>query len=358
MRSLTIRAGPGARRLIRKHGLDPALIKIIAGASGGPKWLGLYRLDRAILETFADWFKERTDPLHMVGSSIGTWRLAAYATADPVAAFDRLWQAYSRYEWHPGQTPAQTLADSRALLDRMLGPEGAAQVLSHRFLRMHVVCAASKHLGRFNSRLALVPFFTAAGLANALSRKSLALFFDRAVFSDPRGLDLSGWDDFPPMVHPLTEASLHDALIRSCAIPLLLDGGPVGEIAGVFRDGGIIDYHFDVPFLAPDREGLLFYPHFEPRVVPGWFDKRLPWRRARPQVIDRMLLIAPDPQFARSLPLGKIPDRNDFRRLDNAERRRLWATSVAETERMADEFRELVENGGLIDRIEPLGAPA
>ncbi|GEQ98813.1 hypothetical protein JCM17844_24500 [Iodidimonas gelatinilytica] len=57
---LSIRAGHHARRLIRKEGgLEPARIKLMVGASGGPKWLALARLDRAILR---HWIVGRTQP--------------------------------------------------------------------------------------------------------------------------------------------------------------------------------------------------------------------------------------------------------------------------------------------------------
>lgn len=354
MPALKILAGPGAAETIRRDGFDPNRIKVILGASGGPKWLGLYRLDRAILGHFEQAWAGRTDPVHLVGSSIGTWRLAAYALPDPVRALDRLWSAYKRFAWTKGTRPKETRSASRDLLDRLLLDTGPDAILSHPFLRLSIVCARARHLGCFNSRLAQMPFFSAAWLANRMSRKALGAFFERAVFADPRGPDLTGWDTLPTKVRPLTRLNLPDALLQSCAIPLLLDGGPVGGHKGCYRDGGILDYHFDSVFVPPGDDGVIFYPHFGPVVVPGWLDKTLPGRKARRAVKDRMLLICPDPAWVAGTRLGHLPDRHDFLRLDNAERQALWKDFVSASERLADDYRALIAGETLADRIEAL----
>ena len=49
---------------------------------------------------------------------------------------------------------------------------------------------------------------------------------------------------------------------------------------GIYWDGGIIDYHLHLPY--HQAKGLVLYPHFTDRIVPGWLDKAMPWRRASP----------------------------------------------------------------------------
>ena len=50
-----------------------------------------------------------------------------------------------------------------------------------------------------------------------------------------------------------------------------------------------------------------------------------------------MLLVAPTRAFVATLPNGKLPDRNDFRRYgqDHAGRRRDWDRAIGECERFA-----------------------
>jgi hypothetical protein len=55
--NINIFAGKNAFSLIRKKGLSPDLIEVIAGAAGGPKWLILYHLDKFI---FTSWITQST----------------------------------------------------------------------------------------------------------------------------------------------------------------------------------------------------------------------------------------------------------------------------------------------------------
>jgi hypothetical protein len=96
--------------------------------------------------------------------------------------------------------------------------------------------------------------------------------------------------------------------------------------------------------------------------VPGWFDKGLPWRRARGPAharrFRRALLVAPSAAFVARLPGGKIPDRRDFYALPPAERVRRWQRVVDESERLGDELRALAESGRVADAARPWAAPA
>jgi|GEM_PF-5567405 len=89
--SLTFKAGASALRSIRNNGFDISSIGTIAGASGGAKWLVLSQLDRAILTNLVP---KLQGPVHLLGTSIGSWRFACYVQNDPVAAIDRFEAAY------------------------------------------------------------------------------------------------------------------------------------------------------------------------------------------------------------------------------------------------------------------------
>lgn len=79
-------AGREALPLIRQKGLTPDMVRVMAGALGGPKWLILAGLDRQL---FPDFFRRRREPLFMIGSSIGLWRFTAAAQANPRAGIER-----------------------------------------------------------------------------------------------------------------------------------------------------------------------------------------------------------------------------------------------------------------------------
>jgi hypothetical protein len=66
-----------------------------------------------------------------------------------------------------------------------------------------------------------------------------------------------------------------------------------------------------------------------------------------------VLLLAPSRQYLATLPHGKLPDRKDFKRYlgDDAGRERYWRKAMAESQRLGDEFLELVDGGKLGERL-------
>ncbi|MCI0516358.1 MAG: patatin-like phospholipase family protein, partial [Woeseiaceae bacterium] len=195
----------------------------------------------------------------------------------------------------------------------------------------------------------------AAAAANLFSRRSLGAFFARGLFYDPRTLPpFYNVEGFPLHRIRLTGENLVDAIIASGSIPLVLNG--VRDIAGAppgtYRDGGVIDYHLDLPLSDPDRYTL--FPHFFDSMKPGWFDKRLSWRRMTPANIDRTIVVYPSPEFIKGLPNAKVPDRTDFVTLSPAERIRTWRAVIDRCRYLADDLAEVIAHDRLADRIEPL----
>lgn len=350
--SLTFRAGAGALKSVKTHGFDIASIGTIAGASGGAKWLVLSQLDRAILSQLVPQLK---GPIHLLGSSIGAWRFACYAQQQPLAAIDRFESAYINQSFSARPDIHEITATSRAMIEVVLGRGGATQILSHPQFRTHVMAVRSRHVLASEQRWLLAAgLLTAAGL-NAISRRTLGLFFERALFYDARDLppffDARG---FPIRKTRLTGANLADAVVATGSIPLVLSGvsNIDGAKPGMYRDGGVIDYHHDLPH--GDGERLTLYPHFFDRIIPGWFDKHLGWRRPAAAHVSQTILISPSPDFVARLPNGKIPDRTDFVKYTQQERVAAWRTCVAACQEMADDFCEVLETGQLAAHLKAL----
>ena len=352
MRALTLKAGPDALRILRERGLRAEDVDVVPGASGGPKWLVLAGLDRFLLgELFA---VARSRPLHLIGSSIGSWRLACLAQRDPAAALARAHEAYIEQRYTKKPSLEEVTRVGAAILDVLLGATGAGEIVSHPWARLHVVTSELRGLGATDRRWPLLASLAVAAAANLISRRALARRVWRVIFHTA-GDDspFRGLSDFPTLHHPLTRDNVRPALLASASIPLLLQGVEVPGATGLHRDGGIVDYHLDLDFGA--GEGLVLYPHFYPHVVPGWFDKSLRWRRATGKNFRRALIVAPSPEFVATLPDGKIPERGDFYAYDDATRIRAWRRVVAESERVADELRELLATGRIAERVETIG---
>ncbi len=350
--SLTFKAGAGALKSVRQHGFDLSSVGTIAGASGGAKWLVLSQLDRAILKSVVP---QLSGPVHLIGSSIGSWRFACYAQENPIAAIERFERAYLDQSYSEKPDIHEITARSRNILNEVLGENGVSEILSNPLFRMHVMTVRSRHIMASETRAVLALGLISAAVFNAVSRSTLGWSFERALFYDKRDVppffDVQG---FPLQRIEMTARNLEDAIVASGSIPLVLSGVQDidGALPGVYRDGGVIDYHLDLPHSAHER--LTLFPHFYGRIVPGWFDKRLKWRRPQPGNVDRTILISPSDEFVASLPNGKIPDRGDFMAYEPAERVRIWKQCVAACEALADEFREVMEKEQLPARLEPL----
>lgn len=352
MRALQIHAGPVARRHLREHGLAPSDVRAVPAAAGGPKGLALLPLDGFL---FGNWLAGAQHTVHLVGASIGAWRMAAACLPDARAALAQLAEDYitQTYPHEPGRMPtAQTVTEhfSRHLQQRL--GERAPEVLGHPRFRLHVIAGRGRRLLHRPGRVATPLGWLGAFTANALGRRRLGGWMERVVFSDPRDplpLELS---DYPTHRVPLSDANLAPAVLASCTIPFMMQ--PVQDVPGAppgtYWDGGITDYHLHLDYraLAP---GLVLYPHFQSRVVPGWLDKAWKQRHRPTPALGNLVLLSPRAEWVASLPNAKLPDRGDFKRYgeDEAGRQRDWRRALAESQRLADEFAQLVAGGRAID---------
>ena len=352
--ALVFLAGRRALERIRTNGLVSEDVQIVAGAAGGPKWLILGHLDRLL---FGHWFRDRTQPLFLLGSSIGSWRLAADSCADPVAAIDRMEAAYIHQVYQRKPTPQEVSAQSLEIIDQALGSSGAREILHHRVNRLNLAAVRSRHLLACGHRLPLALGLATAITANLLSRSLLTWFFRQTLFSDPRSRPPFAYLGQPSIgTACLTPDNLKMALLASGAIPYIMAG--VGHIPdapkGLYRDGGAVDYHLDVPF-GLSGAGIVLYPHFSQRIIPGWFDKHLYWRQPSEENMADVLVVAPSEAFVAQLPNGKITDRSDFYTYagDDQARFACWQQVADAGRLLAEDFIEAVESGRIRHRVKP-----
>ncbi|MFT7287886.1 MAG: hypothetical protein ACI87W_002001, partial [Halieaceae bacterium] len=117
-RPLDILLGPAAAAHIASHGWRGEDVRLLLGASGGPKWLILGHLDRVLFSDFLG--GEGRGPLEAVGSSVGSWRHACLAQADPRAALDRFEEIYLNWTYSAKPDAQEVSAASAAMLRHIL----------------------------------------------------------------------------------------------------------------------------------------------------------------------------------------------------------------------------------------------
>jgi hypothetical protein len=375
MSSIVIQAGPRAIAHIQSHGLNPQDISIMPGAAGGPKGLGLAKLDEWL---FADWlpqgFAQRSAPIELIGASIGAWRFAAvcrgvesgkFSPDATRAALENFASAYSQQKYPRKVNAAFITAYARDLIHNLFVGH-IAEVLTHPHYRLHVLAVRGKNILAREQRGRTHAGYALAAFANIAGRRHLRHFLDRTwfyagahttpLFDSDTSHGRGQFDPFRTEYAPLTEANFGDALIASGSIPLILEGvrNIQGAADGTYWDGGIIDYHLHLPYAR--REGLVLYPHFTHKIVPGWLDKMLPWRKAKGEWLDNVVLISPSREYLARLPLGKLPDRSDFSKFvdDYEGRLKYWRFAMAESGRLRDELAGLIQSGNIASAIRPL----
>ena len=352
--SISFIAGSNALQVIRDEGLKPERIRVVTGAAGGPKWLVLGGLDRVL---FGSFFKSRKKPLFLLGSSIGSWRFAAVAQKDPVSAIDRFEKAYLDQFYSSMPSTDEVSDASWKILNEYLDDRHIDEILEHPYLRLGMLAVKSRNIFTGRSRARLAAGMAIASLTNVLSRKSMGLFFDRALFSDSRDTPpFSEIDDFSIHRVPLTRHNLKPAIMASGSIPMVMNGVSLipGAPDGVYRDGGMIDYQIDIA-ADPDPAHIVLFPHYTDTVTPGWLDKHLSWRRAHGHTMRNTLIVCPSRRFIDNLPYKKIPDRNDFMKFRGRDQERLsyWRTVIESGRILADEFMEAAGSGRIRNSVIP-----
>jgi hypothetical protein len=342
MDAIVLKAGPAALEHLRRNGLSPADVACVPAAAGGPKGLALLAFDRWL---FGDFLKDVAEPPLLVGASIGAWRSAASAQRDPLAALQRLEDAYVGQSYGDRPPPSEIAASVASMVRAVFPTWDPRPDVPLRVL----VAQAGRRLRGRNDRRA----FLGAALANLQHRDRLAVYLKRMVFTHGPATALDAiWpvcDAFGAAFHALDDANARPALAASGSIPVICDA--VHEIPGLPRgdywDGAMIDYHLHLPFHP--LPGLVLYPHFGTSIVPGWLDKHLPWRRAGGHWLGTTLLVAPSKRFLARLPNGKLPDRKDFfaYRGRDAERMAAWRQAIGECQRMVEEFARWCEKPDL-----------
>ena len=346
--NIEIFAGEKAAEIICDRGLKENDIKAIVGASGGPKFLVLAGLDKVILNT---WFKKRTEPLFFIGSSIGSWRGAAYASKAPLETLAVMTESYMKQTYTSKPSRKDVTDESIRILNDFLTDKDIDYILSKSKVNLNIISAQCTGLSSLESNAALALSFIPAVFANLISRNLLLKIYTRTLFHNTRNT--------PPFTNcfknanrvKLTDKNFKDALLSSGSIPFVMLGikNISGAPTGTYRDGGLTDYHINIDFGVKD--GIVLFPHFSSRVIPGWLDKSLSWRKPDKEFFSNTVLVAPSKKFIESLPMSKIPDRTDFKTFfqKDDERLKYWNEVIKMSSVVGEEFMEAASSGKIKD---------
>lgn len=352
MALLQYRAGRRALVRLREQGFGPGMMRALLAPAAGPKWLSVVGLDQALI---AGGFLSAPAGVTLLGASAGAWRSFALAAREPARVHRALCDDYIERRFTHADDAASISQAYRALLLRVFDDLDVAHALTHPQLSLGIVAARARGLTGSRARSLQTAALTGAALLNALSGHSQRLFFERTLFTNAGQAEMLA--GLRGRRAALTADNARQVLLASGSVPLVM--APVRDVPaappGQYLDGGLTDYHVAQPIDCGPTGVAVLLLH-QARVIPNWFDKWLPHRRAKPRWLQDVLLVHPSPAWLAALPGGRVPTREDFEAFVDApeERIRRWRTAVGQSERLGEQLLSDVSAGRIPDLVRPL----
>ena len=306
---------------------------------------------------FEEWLPQSSQPIDLIGSSIGAWRYANYCKPSFRQAFDDFERVYFGQTYKDNATFKDISDEIYRILDAIF-PDGCeTDILNHPRYRINIFADACRGLVKYDQPFILGSSLLAATLLNTVNRKTMQWFFKRYLFQHQHSPQLIGNDRFQNTSVTFDADNLKSVILASGAIPLVVEGVTIpGHDKTCFRDGGLLDYHLTLNYNL--ESGIVLMPHFSPKLVTTWLDKYTPWRAPDTSGMENVLIITPSKEFIASLPYGKIPDRSDFKRFegDDISRNQYWRECTERSAELASALAMVIESGEIVDKLEPLEA--
>jgi len=355
MSDIVVRAGRSVFGMIKDGGFDWDRITHYIGPGTGPRWLVASGFDLTLLKN--EILGNRV-PLTLVGSSAGALRFAAWIQPEYDKSYRNLMESYISMTFSKRDNSGSILRAISNVIDDYVEGDALPFALNNKRYRLVIITARTKHLTASER----VPFqglgMGAAFFFNAFSRSMTRLFFQRVVFyggAIPPSFCLKR--NFKGNIAPLDAVNFKHVLMASSSIPLVVAGvrNIYGAQNGIYRDGGLTDYHLNQRYAFKEEDAVLLFSH-QRRIVPGWMDKRLTYRKPLGENLDNLLMVYPSEDFVQKLPGGKVPDRQDFKTFagDPATRMEHWRKVVTMSESLGDQFLEMVASGKIQNLVKKM----
>ena len=355
MSRIRIKAGERIYKIIKDGGFNFDSVSTYFGPAVGPRWLIACGFDLTLLK---GGFLGRSSAVNLIGSSAGAFRFAAWLQPEAIQSYNKLMDAYINVRYSRKDTPATVLEKITGVINEYLEDDALPFALANKKYRLVVITARARGLVAFENiwlqKLGLVTCY----VFNYFSRNNIYHFADRVVFyNGAKPPSFCFRSQFRGNYVPINEVNFKYAVLSSGAIPIVIAGvrDVYGAPRGVYRDGGLIDYHLTHQFAAKENEIVLFFHHQE-RIIPGWLDKNIVRRAPDAETLSNVLMIFPSQSFIENLPGAKVPDRTDFVTfIDDQETRiKNWRKAVELSAPLGEDFLELVESGKIRDLVEKL----
>jgi len=355
MSRILIKAGSRIYNIIKDGGFNFDSVSTYFGPAVGPRWLIASGFDLTLLKSG---ILGRSNAVNLIGSSAGAFRFAAWLQPEAIKSYNKLLDAYINIRYSKKDTPATILEKLTGVINEYLKDDALPFALANKKYRLVVITARARGLVAFENHWMQKIGLITCYVFNYFNRNNIYRFAERVVFyngSKPPSFCFQ--PQFRGNYVQINEVNFKNAVLSSGAIPIVINGvcDVYGAPRGVYRDGGLIDYHLTHQFAAKENEIVLFFHHQE-RIIPGWLDKKIVRRVPDAETLSNVLMVFPSQSFIEDLPGEKVPDRTDFITFINDQETRIknWRKAVELSAPLGEEFIELVESGKLRDVVEKL----
>jgi hypothetical protein len=355
MSRLRIKAGKKAYEMIKDGGFSFDAVSAYFGAAVGPRWLIASGFDMTLLN---QGLLGRKKAVHLIGSSAGAWRFAAWLQPQAPECYKKFLDAYITVAFTRDDTPASILEKFSQIMNEYIEDDALPFALANKRYRLVVITARARGLTASENIWLQKSALAVCYVLNFLSRDNLHAFAERIIFyNGSKPPPFCFRPEFRGRFVRMDEINFKYAVMASGAIPLVVAGvkNIFGAPRGVYRDGGLIDYHLSHQFAARENELVLFFHHQE-RIIPGWLDKKIPRRIPDQETLSNVVMVFPSQSFIDKLPGGKVPDRDDFMTYidDSGQRIQNWNRAVELSRPLGEDFLELIESGGIREMVEKM----
>ena len=196
----------------------------------------------------------------------------------------------------------------KANVESFIDTRDIPYILNHPKFDLAIHTVRSKNIAASeNVRIEGMALIVSAAL-NLFKSDLMKPFYEKAIFytGHPKP-DFISQGYRGTTIH-MDEKNLKDVALATGSLPYLIRGvsGISGAPRGVYRDGGLINYQLNEDYYPAD--GLTLFFHYQEKITPGWFDKKLSWKKPSAKILDRVFQIYPGQAFLKMLPGEKIPD--------------------------------------------------
>ncbi|MEA3471662.1 MAG: hypothetical protein U9R24_08080 [Thermodesulfobacteriota bacterium] len=355
MSDIVVRAGRAVFDMIKDGGFDLNRITHYIGPGAGPRWLIASGFDLTLLKNEV---LGSTFPVTLVGSSAGALRFAAWIQPEYEKSYRNLMESYISMTFRRRDNSGSILRAISNVINDFIEDDALPFALTSKRYRLAIITVRARNLTVSERSLFQGLGLGAAFLLNAIHRSWIRLFFQRVVFyggAIPPQFYLK--KGFKGKAVPLDVVNFKHVIMASSSIPLVVAGvrDIYGAQNGIYRDGGLTDYHLNQRYAFKEEEAVLLFTH-QRRIVPGWMDKKLRYRKPLSENLENVLMVYPSEDFAQKLPGGKVPDRQDFKTFVSDPKTRIenWRKAVKVSETLGEEFLEMVASGKIRNLVKKM----